>query len=225
MTWTHNDRIIAEATFQDVRTIRMRGTGSFSFDTEGKLAVDAWRTWLFRVPGSEGREVEFTSRPDSALRFTALKGEFTLGNEAPSGDDNRRITISASKGSDTWELEIVERERERMSLGNEAEGVNRKGGEVTFDEVKNEMAGTFESYAKDMCPWQDDWGSKEGQTDQLGAYVMWTSTVRAAGYFKKEAVLMSKLWMNKVRPRRLTDVELTPRCGHGIIASTAWLWR
>jgi hypothetical protein len=194
MTWFHDGIVVAEATFQDVRTIRMRGNCAFTFDTEGKLGVDAWRTWLFRVPGKGKREqVEFTSRPDSALRFIAHKGEFTLGNEAPSADDNRRITICPSAGSSSWELEIKEREREIMLM--ETADDNK-----TFDEARKGMEGAFEQYARDMCPWQKDWGSEEGQTDQLGAYVMWTSTVRAAGYFKKEAVLMSKLWMNKVRP-------------------------
>ena len=65
--------------------------------------------------------------------------------------------------------------------------------------IKKKMGKGFEEYVKDLCPWQKDWGSKQGQADQLGCYVMWTSTVRPAGYFKKEAVLMSKLWMNKVR--------------------------
>lgn len=204
LTWTHDGEVVAEATFQDVRTIRIRGNLPFSFDTEGSLEVDAWRNWLFRVPptSTESRPVvEFTSRPDSALLFTALDGQLKLENEAPSQDNNRRITILPCEGHSTWELEIHEREREFV----EASGI-RSGEEAkdrSFESVKNRMADVFDTYAKDLCPWQNDWSSPAGQTDQLGAYVTWTSTVRPAGYFKKEAILMSKLWMNKVSKTRV----------------------
>lgn len=198
LRWIHDGIVLAEATFEDVRTIRLRGSAPFSFDTEGALAVDAWRTWLFRVPRAvkDGpEEVEFTSKPDSALRFVALKGKFDLANEAPSTDTNRRVTISPHGGESTWELVIRERERELQSSGS---AIRTGQGEMSFDSAKEAMQGAFSRYAADMCPWQTDWSSPQGQVDQLGAYVMWTSTVRPAGYFKKEAVLMSKLWMNKV---------------------------
>ena len=199
LTWSHKGKVVAEATFQDVRTIRIRGNTPFSFDSEGSLDVDAWRNWLFRVPPTSTEErpvVEFNSRPDSALVFTALQGRLDLANEAPSQDNNRRITISPSDGQSTWELEIRERERESLAEG--PSGMSASNEERSFDSVRKEMEETFNIYVKDLCPWQKDWSSPSGQTDQLGAYVMWTSTVRPAGYFKKEAVLMSKLWMNKV---------------------------
>jgi hypothetical protein len=188
--WLYHDKEVANATFQDERIIRMRGTLPMSFDTEGKLGklgVDHWRTWMYRVPGPQSgmEEVEFTSTPDTSLKFIALKGKFDVEIEDRSIDvylpNNRRITISPKDGEETWELAIVEREREPN---------------VILPELKFPFIG--EVNIKDLCPWQKDWGSKQGQTDQLGCYVMWTSTVRPAGYFKKEAVLMSKLWMNKV---------------------------
>lgn len=198
LSWTHDGETVAEATFQDVRTIRLRGTLPLAFDTEGSLAVDAWRTWVFRVPPQtkDGpAQVEFTSTPDSALTFTALSGVFSLENEAPSSNYSRRITIAPKSGDGAWELVIEEREREKFTEG-QTERLPYSQYKP-FNEVKSAMATAFAQYAQDMCPWQEDWGSKQGQTDQLGAYVMWTSTVRPAGYFKKEAVLMSKLWMNK----------------------------
>jgi len=154
---------------------------------------------MYRVPGPRSgcEEVEFTSTPDTSLKFVALKGKFEVEIEDKSIDvylpNNRRLTISATEGDDVWELAIIEREREPGV-------VLPKLGFPLIKTVKDEMAKSFEEYMKDLCPWQKDWGSKQGQTDQLGCYVMWTSTVRPAGYFKKEAVLMSKLWMNKVSP-------------------------
>jgi len=200
MQWLLDGKVVAEASFQDERIIRLKGSLPMSFDTEGKLGklgVDHWRTWMYRVPGpqSGNEEVEFTSTPDTSLKFVALKGKFEVEIEDKSIDvylpNNRRLTISASEGDETWELAIVEREREPSV-------VLPKLDFPPIGSAKDKMAQGFEGYSKDLCPWQKDWGSKQGQTDQLGCYAMWTSTVRPAGYFKKEAVLMSKLWMNKV---------------------------
>jgi len=204
MKWMWKDDIVAEASFQDTRIIRLKGTLPMAFDTEGKLrklGVDHWRTWMYRVPGPQSgmEEVEFTSTPDTSLRFIAIKGRFDVDVENKSVDVylpvNRRITISPKEGEAEWELAIVERERE-------PDVVVPKLIFPLYKDVEKGMEGNFEQYARDMCPWQSDWSSKEGQTDQLGCYVMWTSTVRPAGYFKKESVLMSKLWMNKVRSRQ-----------------------
>jgi hypothetical protein len=211
MQWVLDGKVVAEATFQDERIIRLKGSLPMSFDTEGKLGklgVDHWRTWMYRVPGPRSgcEEVEFTSTPDTSLKFIALKGKFEVEIEDKSIDvylpNNRRLTISASEGDDTWELAIVEREREPNV-------VLPKSDFPYIGTVKEKMAKGFEGYCKDLCPWQKNWGSKQGQTDQLGCYVMWTSTVRPAGYFKKEAVLMSKLWMNKVSHSRSDFVPET----------------
>jgi hypothetical protein len=238
LQWLLDGKVVAEATFQDERIIRLKGSLPMSFDTEGKLGklgVDHWRTWMYRVPGPVNpigaEEVEFTSTPDTSLKFIALKGKFEVEIEDKSVDvylpNNRRLTISATgeneKWDDIWELAIIEREREPNV-------VLPKSDFPYIGDVKDKMAKGFEGYVKDLCPWQKDWGSKQGQTDQLGCYVMWTSTVRPAGYFKKQAVLMSKLWMNKVSHRPLGRYyyivvrKLIGRCGHGIIASTASLW-
>lgn len=204
MQWLLDGKVVAEATFQDERIIRLVGTLPMSFDTEGslgRLGVDHWRTWMYRVPGPQSghEEVEFTSTPDTSLKFIALKGKFEVEIEDKSIDvyrpNNRRLTVSAKEGDEIWELVIIEREREPNVVLPEKEFPH-------IEAIKKKMARGFEEYVKDLCPWQKDWGSKQGQTDQLGCYVMWTSTVRPAGYFKKEAVLMSKLWMNKVSHRR-----------------------
>jgi hypothetical protein len=59
------------------------------------------------------------------------------------------------------------------------------------------MGEAFETYVNGMCAWGATGTSVVTSTDRLAAYVMWTSTVRAGGFLGAEAVLMSKLWMNK----------------------------
>jgi hypothetical protein len=223
------DKVVAEATFQDVRTIRLKGSLPMAFNTEGelgKLGVYHWRTWMYAVPGplSGKDEVEFTSTPDSSFKFIALRGSLTVEIDDPSVDpyraNNKRLTVSPKNGEDTWELAVVEREREPNVILPELKF-------PVIEDVEKGMQEDFEKYVRELCPWRKDWNTPEGKSDQLGCYVMWTSTVRAGGYFKKEAVLMSKLWMNKVRRDCLAydqpEDKLMNRYGHGTIASIALL--
>jgi hypothetical protein len=193
LRWKLGEEVVARATFQDARILRLKGSKPLSFDTQGDLKVDHWRCWMFKVPKEDEASldtVEFTALPNVALRFVALKGQLELENGAPYGanfkDLSKRITILPVDGE--WELAIVERETESRG-GSIPEG--------TFEAARNHMAANFNSYAQSMCPLDST------ATDQLAAYVMWTSTVRASGFIRKEAVLMSKLWMNKVGHRSL----------------------
>ena len=211
---------VAEATFYGPRVIRIRGNLPLSFDTDQGLAVDEFRTWIFTVPVASQPNhpslptVEFTSRPDAALRFVALKGRFDLINDAPSICNNRRITISPTEDEREWDLLIVERERapfygqaDTIPSIEQLVGDARK---MTFDQTETRMASEIDVYTRSMCPWTPA-GSEVSDTDRYACYVMWTSTVRPGGFFKSESVLMSKLWMNKVsRLRPVTDLS---ECG------------
>ena len=57
------------------------------------------------------------------------------------------------------------------------------------------MAGAaFGSFADDVAPWRDE----STPAAELAAYVLWSATVRPAGFLARPGVLMSKHWMNKV---------------------------
>jgi hypothetical protein len=199
MRWSSGNTTVAEATFQDPRTIRLRGTVPLSFDTEGALQVDQWRCWLFRVPPTSDdslETVEFTSTPSTALRFVALQGTIALVHDAPYDpqfkNNNRRLTISAHPDASSWELLITERDTEAETPSHPT-----RLGNVTFDGYAEAMGEAFETYVNGMCAWGATGTSVVTSADCLAAYVIWTSTVRAGGFLGAEAVLMSKLWMNK----------------------------
>lgn len=166
-----------------------------AFETDGSLAVDNWRNWTFRVPPTnhESKEiVELVTTPNNGLRLTVLKGKMTLTNDAPHDfnfkEMNRRIEIGSEDGE--WEVVITEVEMEKGDIPAE----DLAG--TSFDQCRSAMGKNFEQYVKEVCSWTN----KPTDADRLGAYIMWTSTVRKGGYFTSEAVLMSKLWMNKVSP-------------------------
>lgn len=197
LRWFLDEETICEATFHDARTIRLRGRKPLSFDTEGFLRVDHWRCWLFHVPPAAADSVptvEFTCTPNVALRFIAIKGELEVTNGAPFDpmfkNNNRRLTVSANQ--DGWELLVVERETGSTDL---VASVPLD----EFDSAAKRMKQEFDHYVSELCPWE-----KVTKSDRLACYVMWTSTVRPAGFLTSEAVLMSKLWMNKVCPFRFS---------------------
>jgi len=211
LQWDVDGETVAEATFEDVRTIRFRGTVPLSFDTQGSLAVDPWRCWLWRVPPTRdgAQMVEFTATPNTNLRFIVTRGSIRLENDAPYDfnfkDNNRRLTVSASEGDTTWEMRVMERDSEP---GDDPNDIRPR----SFDQCAEDVHA-----AKGMCPWRDP-----TDADRLAAYVLWTSTVRPAGFLASEAVLMSKLWMNKARLHAYHSwTGLTRSCGPGTTASMA----
>lgn len=195
MTWKMGQKVVAEATFQDFRSIRIRGTIPMSFDTEGKLAVDNWRNWIYRVPPTQTGDkdvVELQTTPNNAVRFTILSGQAELTNDAPYDfnfqHQNRRIDISSKSKGGEWEVTISEIETEEGDIPKEDHSGR------SFVECEKAMDETFEQYVAEVC----SWARQPTAADRLAAYIMWTSTVRPGGYFTSEAVLMSKLWMDKV---------------------------
>ena len=209
LTWrskeTGEDTPVAEAVFQDERTVRLRGSWPLVMDTEGSLAVDQWRCWLFRVPNYIGKagdmpQVEFTSTPDTAFRIAALEGSMELFNDAPSKNENRRIVIRPNPNSKVWEIAIVERPKapERVNIMSPTiEDCLEAAFGLPFDQCEERTASTFDAYACSLIPWQS-LDASQRRLDRYASYVMWASTVRSAGYFMRESILMSKLWMNKV---------------------------
>ena len=217
LDWLHDGEVVAEATFMDDRTVRLRGTIPMSFDTE----MDKLRSYFY-VPPKPAKEsydtVEWSSIGLMPLRFLALSG--TLSTIGATTYKDGRITISPSHGSNgTWELLIHERDPgDTGHAGQTADQWAETVSHTPFSKSAQRMRAQFVEYARGMCPWAK---GHVDHLDLLASYVMWTSTVRAAGFVTTEAVLMSKLWMNKVSLESAFCSLLTrDRCGHGTIAST-----
>ena len=64
----------------------------------------------------------------------------------------------------------------------------------TFEQVVEAARTEFTTFVDAVAPWRD----RDTPAAELAAYVLWSATVRPAGYLTRPAVLMSKHWMDKV---------------------------
>ncbi|WUH22410.1 trehalase family glycosidase [Streptomyces sp. NBC_00448] len=138
-------------------------------------------TYLYRDPvdGSlqftsyeTGRRYRITPLAGASLRVSGSEGLAA----AP-----RRLTLT---GPGRWEAAIEEIDSARPTYtpaGDFAHTVTRA--ETAFHEFAHAVTGRRE----DRAP-----------TAELAAYVLWSATVRPAGFVGRPAVLMSKHWMDKV---------------------------
>lgn len=195
LEWVWGSEVVAEATYQNDRVIRLRGTKPMAFDTDQRQL----RSFFFAVPKRTPEShdmIDWASMGLMPLRIIAKRGKLTSINAA--SELNGRFQIQENKEDEGWELFIHERSPGDGSRSQEtaSEWVARMS-ETPFEKCVTGMRTIFKEYAAGMC-------SNVGTVrpmDQHACYVMWTSTARADGFLKNETVLMSKLWMNKVRPQ------------------------
>ena len=192
LRWVHEGATVAQATFQSDRIMRFAGTVSFSFDTD-QHQLGTYFYSLPKLTESSRDTVDWASMGLMPLRLVALKGSLSTINSATFM--NGRVTIHPDENG-RWELVVAERSPSDDSIAGEtSDDWLLRAQTVTLDECCLRSDLTFAEYAKAMMPWPE-----VSDLDLHACYVMWTSTVRGEGFLKKEAVLMSKLWMNKVRP-------------------------
>jgi hypothetical protein len=83
-----------------------------------------------------------------------------------------------------WEIAIEEVDSARPPYAPSA----------AFDDVVTSAEAEFAAFTDAVAPWRSD----ETPAAGLAAYVLWSATVRPAGFLRRPAVLMSKHWMDKV---------------------------
>ncbi|MDQ0574371.1 amylo-alpha-1,6-glucosidase [Agromyces albus] len=169
------------AAFADVDTVRVRGAGLGLrlSDASGGLTPFTG-TFLFIAP-QDGAAVLTSYETGRRYRVTRLAGEFSVIGAERLGAGERAIEIGADGGE--WEIAIEE-------LISEPAPFRPKR---SFDDVVAARAAEFAEFADGIAPWR-----AEHPGAALAAYVLWSATVRPLGFVTREAVLMSKHWMNKV---------------------------
>jgi glycogen debranching enzyme len=115
-------------------------------------------------------------------RVTVLAGTPTAVDGAQQlGTAERGITLPEDQ---VWEVAIEEYDSARPPYR----------AALTLDQVAAAAAGQFSRYVDAVAPWR----SVDTPAAELAAYVLWSATVRPAGFVTRPAVLMSKHWMDKV---------------------------
>ncbi len=116
-------------------------------------------------------------------RVTVLHGAVRASGLEAVGAAQRRLALRAgAEGS--WEVAIEELDTGRAPYVPTA----------SFEELVTAAAREFAAYLDAVAPWRDE----RTPAAALAAYVLWSATVRPAGFVTREAVLMSKHWMDSV---------------------------
>ncbi|WP_062357484.1 amylo-alpha-1,6-glucosidase [Herbidospora yilanensis] len=182
LTWSHDAGRI-ELAYESVDTVRIRGRGLGL----RLLAADPVLTpfsgpYFFEDP-LDGAAVFTLYQTGRRYRLTLLRGRIAehLGAQAL-GTTERGIVVTGDEQE--WEIAVEEYETARPPY------TSGRG----FDDVAAGARRDFEAFLGAVAPWRDE----RTPAAELAVYVLWSASVRAAGFVPRPAVLMSKHWMGKV---------------------------
>ncbi|TXK19303.1 amylo-alpha-1,6-glucosidase [Homoserinibacter sp. GY 40078] len=170
---------VVEAAFDRADAVRVRGRGMrMRFDAAAPGLTPFTGHYLYVTP-LDGSVVLTSYESGRRYRITPIEGTLAVTGAEALGKSPR---FAQTDGPD-WELAIEELE----SVG-ESYSSSR-----TFDEVVAARAAEFSAYAGRVV--HDEHAPPAAE---LAAYVLWSATVAPVGFVGREAVLMSKHWMDKV---------------------------
>lgn len=176
LRWSTEDGCI-EATFETADTLRLRGSGA-GLRLEASSALTPFTGgYLFQDP-LDGSAVLTSYETGRRYRITRLSGDMTVEGSGVLGMSTRAITLAASQD---WEIALEEFRAARAPYEPSR----------SFSQASHETAAAFADYRATIHPGAETLGAK-------AAYVLWSATVAPMGYVTREAVLMSKHWMDKV---------------------------
>ncbi|HKT03712.1 MAG TPA: glycogen debranching protein, partial [Rugosimonospora sp.] len=180
LTWRHQTGRI-EATYHGTDTIRIRGTGLGLQLAAADPRLTPFRgAYLYRDP-IDGSAVYTVYETGRRYRITVLHGQCSVIGAEATGETPRAVHLPAGGA---WEIAIEEYESARQPYTPTQ----------SFDALAAATAQEFRTFLDAVAPWR----STETPAAALAAYVLWSATVRPAGFLTRPAVLMSKHWMDKV---------------------------
>ena len=186
LTWACDDDSAAgtiELVYESTDTVllRGRGLGLRVLAANPKLTPFSG-TYLYRDP-VDGAHVFTVYETGRRYRVTVLAGHDAqaVGVQLL-GEGERGLHLPETAGS--WEIAIEEYEAARLPYRRSA----------PFGRVADSVRAEFDSFVDAVAPWR----SERTPAAELAAYVLWSATVRPAGFLARPAVLMSKHWMDKV---------------------------
>ncbi|ETK36765.1 amylo-alpha-1,6-glucosidase [Microbispora sp. ATCC PTA-5024] len=181
LTWAHDTGRI-DLAYENPDTARVRGQGLGL----RLLAADPVLTpfsgpYFYQDPG-DGSWVFTVYQTGRRYRITLLAGRAEALGAQALGTAERGVVLPGD--GEPWEVAIEEYETARAPY---------VGGD-DFEHVAAAARAEFEAFRDAVAPWRSD----RTPAAELAAYVLWSATVRAAGFVTRPAVLMSKHWMDKV---------------------------
>ncbi|MGC9669604.1 amylo-alpha-1,6-glucosidase [Planosporangium sp. 12N6] len=181
LTWARGDARI-ELAYESVDTVRVRGAGLGLGIAAARPALTPFSGPYFLHDPVDGSYLFTLYETGRRYRVTPVAGSpVTATGEQQLGTVERAVTCP---DGGAWELAIEEYGTARPPYR----------ADLTFDQVAAAAAADFSRYADAVAPWR----TVETPAAELAAYVLWSATVRPAGFVTRPAVLMSKHWMDKV---------------------------
>jgi len=179
LTWQTGDRRVT-AVFSSPDTLRISGTGlGMRLRSAQPTLTPFTGTYFFADPA--GGVVLTSYETGHRYRLTVLSGRSSQTGDQELGTAERAVVLSEEE---PWEL-LVEEIGTTRRFSPPGTG---------FDDDLTAATEEFASFADAVAPWRDD----RTPAAELAAYVLWSATVRPAGFVGRPAVLMSKHWMDKV---------------------------
>jgi glycogen debranching enzyme len=180
ITWSMGDGVV-EAVFDGPDVLRLRGRGlALRFEDAAAVLTPFTGTYLYDDPATG--TFQFTSY-ETGLRYriTALRGALTAHDVEVTGSAHRWVQPLDPE----WEVAVEELESGATPFRLPA---------VSFDDAVAAADSRFGSYVDQHAGWR----TERTPAAVTAAWVLYTSTVSPRGFLRREAVLMSKHWMDKV---------------------------
>ncbi|MEU8078920.1 trehalase family glycosidase [Catellatospora citrea] len=182
LTWNHHRGAITLA-YESVDTVRVTGTGMDLLITAANPSLTPFSgPYFFRDP-VDGAHIYTVYETGRRYRITVLSGHLTDVTGGQALGTTERGVVCTGDGQ-TWEIAIEEYDTARAPYR----------AEHSFDEVHKGAQTAFSAFVDSVAPWRDE----QTPAAELAAYVLWSATVRPAGFLNRPGVLMSKHWMNKI---------------------------
>ncbi|KAB2340433.1 glycogen debranching protein [Actinomadura rudentiformis] len=181
LSWVHGTGRV-ELAYENADTIRVRGRAlGMRIVAANPTLTPFSGPYFFRDP-VDGAYVFTLYETGRRYRITPIAGP---PGAAPGtqelGSAERGLVFPADR---EWEVVIEEYETARPPYTPQA----------PFEEVARAAHDRFAAFTDAIAPWR----SAATPAAELAAYVLWSATVRPAGFLARPGVLMSKHWMDKV---------------------------
>ncbi|MEO6532332.1 MAG: glycogen debranching protein [Pseudolysinimonas sp.] len=182
LAWTESGQPVIRAVFEGLDTVRLSGAGAeLRIADAAEVLTPFTGTYLFTDP-IDGSAVFTSYESGRRYRVTALRGVVRVEGSEALGETARAVVVSGEAAG--WEVAIEEFETARHPY--------RSSGD--FDALVADVAAEFTAFADASAGWRD----ATTPAAELAAYVLWSAAVSPRGFLRRESVLMSKHWMDKV---------------------------
>jgi Trehalase len=183
LTWaTATGRI--RLAYENADTARLTGHGVDLAISAADPALTPFSGPYFFTDPVDGAYVFTVYQTGRRYRVTVVAGKADAVHGAQAlGTAERGIVVTGEDGQ-PWDIAIEEYQTARRPYR----------AERTFGQVHKAAQAAFDGFLDSVAPWRDE----QTPAAELAAYVLWSATVRPAGFLARPSVLMSKHWMNKV---------------------------